>query len=393
MKTAILILTLCMTIVFAFGCGEGTPPAPIAKEIDSAMEPSLTPGNGVAKAGAAEKTAPPFTIMVKNAFIFDASTDPFTKNITLEKGVCLIAVGSVRNDTDKILHRGGLFGTLTATFASEVKITKHTSGMGFLPAVSSQEPWRPGTWREFRLFTRALDPIYMEYTALDLEVEIVLEVRDPLNYRLRSPLTTFRLPWRTLKGAAVTGSAAVLETVIPINFEKPGTRQFQTGDLVRVSLQKGAGYKVLNEDGLGGWLPYRTLQLDLDDFRLLPAVKFPITEKSDNLTVVFERFSVTDAPEKGYKIFSAKFKVVNDNEKETISVKTVDFMFDFGPIDAPGGNLEILKEGALKSTTGWIVKSQSTDTLIYSATYPANKIPLEFVWWASPKHRIAIPLI
>ncbi len=392
-KSAHLIILASLFFLWAFSCENKEPDRPDANEIESAIEPSSPTPNGSLKNGAAEKATPPFTIMVKNAFVFDASTDPFTRNITQEKGICLLAVGSVRNDTDKIIHRGGLFGTLTTTFAKAVKIVKHTSGMGFLPPVSSREPWRPGAWRNFRLVTRALDPIYREYIPLDLEAEIVLEVRDPLNYRLRSPLSTFRLPWRSLKGAPTSGSAAILEAITPISFEKPGTRRFQPGDLVKVCFQKGAGYKVLNENNLGGWLPYRSLQLDLEDFRILPPKKPPTTVQSGDISFTLERFSITDGPEKHLKIFTVQFKINNHSDKTSVSVKSVDFMYEFGPVDAPTGKLQILKDNSFKATTGWIIKANSSDTLKYFSTHPADKLPLEFIWWRSPKRRISVSLM
>lgn len=397
MNKTVLFLMLSFffaTLVFSLNCGpQKTEPVekPVpakaieVKEIDTETPPPRADSENKSKD---ER----FKLVVQNALLFDTGSDSFAGNLTQEKGVCLLIIGAIRNDTGRMFHRGGLFGTLTTSFGEEVVIKKHSGGMGFLPEVSSEEPWRPGDWRNFRLITRALDPIYIEYKPKKITAEIVLEVRDPLNFRLRKTLSEFSVSWSTLIGAGIEGTVAVVEKITPINFEKAGAKRFSPGDLVKVTFQKGSGYKVLADDGSGGWMPYRSLSLDKHDFNPFLERKPPVQVKSDGIAVNLSKMSRVRIKGKEKAVYTLDLEIENLHEKVQFQVRASDMIIDFGPTDAPIGKLFVRKEDGYSSTSGITLKPGKKADFRYVAENSISLPPFEWVWWVTSKTRIAAPL-
>lgn len=392
MKTLLLIALLFTLLTFGPACNSTTPDADSAPTLPTPDQPSIPEKTATPVQNDDPAKAGQFSMVVKNALLFDADKDPFTRNITQEKGICLLAVGSVRNDSDKIFHRGGVFATLTSDFGNDVIIRKHSGGMGFLPDVSSEAPWRPGDWREFRLITRALDPIYIEYTPSDVEAQIILEVRDPLNFRLRRVLSRFKVDWRPLMGTSVRGTTAFVEQFTPLTLENFAARRFEAGDLVRLTIQKGAGYKVVRDDGTGGWVPFRVISLDLKDFQVRKISKPPVEAQSNGMKLVLEELFAAPAMEKGSQAYTAKLTAVNGHAKQTVHVRTMDFLVDCGPDKAQMGKFIVMEKGLLKKVSSFTLKPQETRK--FSFTFQASSdLPLELVWWITSKRRLALPLI
>lgn len=387
-KTHYIFIGLAIIGLFV-GCirtqNSKSEPTPQAGENSPAQTPSEMPTPEKPK----EK---PFTISIKNALLFDASKDPFGRNLTNEKGMCLLVIGSARNNTNKICHRGGMFCTLKTTFAEDVTIEKHSGGMGFDPEVSSEDPWRPGTWRSFQLVTRAMDPIYYEFVPTKAQAEIILEVRDPLKFRLRQSLITFDVPWRALLGSRVSGTGVIMEPVTPLTSEKYAATKFEVGDLVRISFQKGSGYKVFNDDGLGGWVPYHALALDLNDYKLLPDKSPPVEATSETVAATLLEFSSETISETNQTVFKAKIQIVNGDNKKPITVRNDDFLLDFGPEDQAKGNLVFIDPtDGPKRTFTTTLRPQETGTFLFTLARDRGT-PLELSWWLGSNRRLSLPV-
>ena len=393
MKKSLVLLLVVVLVCTVGGCGsKDKPPKTEAPAAPLPAGPAEKTDLATPSANSNRIETGQFTIVVKNALLFDGDTDPFTRNISQEKGICLLVTGTVRNETNRIFHRGGIFATLNADFSGTVNIKKHSGGMGFLPEVTSEQPWRPGAWREFRLVTRAIDPIYKEYTPTNVETELVLEVRDPLKYRQRKMLTRFKLSWQTLLGAGVSGTTALVEQITPFTLENFAARRFESGDLLKLTFQKGAGFKVLNDDGAGGWVPYWAISMDTQDFEVLAPKKIPFQDKSADLVVTLDRFTVTPSPETGMFTYVADLQVINNDPKQTVNIRAMDLLVEFGPETAETGTLRVRQNGELKKVSSFTLKPTESMVCDYTVTQ-SSQTPLELVWWITSKRRVALPLV
>jgi hypothetical protein len=384
----IAIIAVAMSACMFAACNSSAPQEPEAREL--VAYPPEQPATPTPAPTPEKPEQEQFTIVVKNAFLFRAGKDPFTRNLTREKGICLLAAGSVRNNTDRLCHRAGLFGTLKAGFNDDVTITKHTGGMGFDPEVSSENPWRPGTWRDFELVTRSLDPIYIEYHPTSLDAEITLEVRDPLNFTLRETMTRFKLPWRSLQGCPTAGAAAILEKVRPLTGASKQQQSYQPGDLVNVRFQKGGGYKVSANGDEGGWVPFDALALDLEDFRLLPDSKRPVSAESDEQRWTLREFTAKPGPD-NLTYYLATFDIENLREKSGLAVRKNDFRIDFGPEQEEKGGLNLVENGENKSISVTTVKAGETARFEFAVESEQSK-PLEILWRFGARQQLYLPI-
>jgi dihydrodipicolinate reductase len=106
-----------------------------------------------------------------------------------------------------------------------------------------------------------------------------------------------------------------------------------------------------------------------------------------------EDYQVTGKPHSNKVLHTATLRITNKNEQTPVQVRAVDFLIDFGPSDAPSGTLEVASEEGFKSTTGTTLVPGETQIFRFKVSSKKRIHPVELVWWAPPKTRLALSLI
>jgi len=386
-----LVIALLTPILFSCISKSSTP----ARE----ETPALTPRPDFSSINAELQTTPsenssagkPFTVSIKNAFLFDPSIDTFAKSLSSEEGIHLAVFGSIRNNTDRTLHRGGIFATLFALFPKRTEIERHSSGLGFNPQISSKEPWSPGSWREFVLITRAMDSIYREYIPQKIYAQISLEIRDPLDYRYNSNITSLNVIWRPFIGAKLEGKAKTASELekdqenknvskSKKKFKKQEKFALQVGSDVDLLYQRGGGYKILTENGDRLWVRYNDLIIEQSDQLKIISSKAEYPKVSGSERAAIKVYSLSRAPtvtglplsKNGYWIADVEISLKEDNPH--LKFDPTMFSLDLGgqKSSAINGGLKI--EGAITSVI--LKEGESIRGMLFFPDQP-DSLPFE----------------
>ena len=174
-------------------------------------------------------------------------------------GIRLILTGAVTHNLEDLVHRATLTGILYARFSDDVAVLRASGGTGFDPEVDSDEPWRPGQERRFRVETRPIDPIYCEYQPSELVGAIHISARTPLGAEVDAVVQTLSPSWTTVQGAFMELDAyATADVRLEGAFERVDLEE-GTAASVRF-VRRGRGFVEVADRGLG-WV-------SMDDLRV-----------------------------------------------------------------------------------------------------------------------------
>lgn len=260
---AILFVTLAVLV--SCQCGPAKNQSNAIQSPPQQAEEAKTPQ--LLAAAATAGSAPPPVVTEKPAYsvaldhvvLFDPRMGPINSEISDEAGVHLLVNGRIRNETGRLLYRAKVYATIVANFGERTQIERHSGGLGFTPRINSTDPWRPDTERPFLCVTRPLDPIYLELTPEKILASLTLSTQDPLSYRFRGQIHQFSVVWDPVLGMMSDQSAVVA-------LSGPGrcAPQVRNCDLmrdekVRILYQRGAAFKVADENGALFWVVYDQL--------------------------------------------------------------------------------------------------------------------------------------
>ncbi len=298
-----IFVLVCAFLILLCACSRENPTPPEATPDPSRMTPPM-PLPGTSTPMTPEKKSPeadeqdPFSVFVKNCYLVDPEINPIGAPESREQGIRMVTRGSIRNNSGRIIHRAGIHSRLVVNFGKNAKFEKHSGGLGFDPPVTSSNPWRPGTWREFNIVGRAFDPIYREYDPKTITGILSLEARDPMGYKISEEVARMRPIWSTLFGAVVDAQIRVRKEVAlkegPFNYRTT----IKEGENVKLIAQQGAAYLATEDDVLAGWIEEGAL--DIPQYESLypdtPARTFPMMatyEERYQITVSDYRFLPT----------------------------------------------------------------------------------------------------
>jgi hypothetical protein len=278
-------------------------------------------GPAAKAAAAAADAARQFPAAVEQALLFDPRMGPLNASLSDEPGPHLLAIGSVRNDTGRVLHRAKIYATLAAAFGERTVIERHSGGLGFSPPVNSDDPWRPGTERSFACITRPLDPIYLELFPEKVTGALTLTAQDPLSFRFRGEIARFAVEWKTVFGVARDRRAIVVGDADGVG-AVPKECRLPREHPLRLLYQRGAAFKAVDEAGRFCWLKYD--QFAYDAPAAAPAVADPparlpfAVRLDDGLTVRVTRVAGPAAHVEGAaagQAWSVALQYVNEGPK------------------------------------------------------------------------------
>jgi hypothetical protein len=217
--------------------GTSTPLAPIE-------DPTSTPD-----------VANPFSVLVRNCYLVDPDINPVGAPESREKGIRMVVTGSIRNNSERIIHRAGVYSKLVVFFGKNARFEKYSGGLGFDPPVTSSNPWRPGAWRDFEIVGRAFDPIYREYEPRAISGVLSLEAKDPLGFSFSQEIARMKPRWETLFGIA-TDTAAPVSEAIKLTYGPNNIKtEIKPEEQLKLIAQQGGAYLAVKNDKLIGWIP------------------------------------------------------------------------------------------------------------------------------------------
>jgi hypothetical protein len=257
---------LCASLVLCFACSrEQAAPSRQALGDTRQTPPMPLPGTStpmvpeVIDAKSSEEN--PFPVFVKNCYLVDPEINPIGASESRERGIRMVTRGSIRNNSRRIIHRAGVHSKLVVNFGKNAKFEKHSGGLGFDPPVTSSNPWRSGTWRDFNVVGRAFDPIYREYEPKTITGILSLEARDPMGYRISEEVARMEIQWATLFGAVVDATIRTTESIVLKQGPYGYRTKIKEGEDVRLIAQQGAAYLALYKDRLAGWIEEKALNI------------------------------------------------------------------------------------------------------------------------------------
>ena len=322
------IALLCVGLALFLACSREYSPASAATPEPSRQTPPmplpgtstpLTPDETDAEPGEEEI---PFPVFVKNCYLVDPEINPVGAPESRERGIRMVTRGSIRNNSRRIIHRAGVHSKLVVNFGKNAKFEKHSGGLGFDPPVTSGNPWRPGTWRDFNIVGRAFDPIYREYDPKTITGILSLEARDPMGYKFSEEVARMRPAWATLFGAVVDATIRATKDLSlkqgPFNYRTT----VKEGEDVKLIAQQGAAYLAMKDDRLAGWIEEDALNIPQYEslYPETPTRTFPMLatcEGKYQITVSDYRFypSVSGLEESpgGYMALMVKIKSLAQN--------------------------------------------------------------------------------
>jgi len=322
----------------------------------------------------------PFTVLIKNSFLFDPTDNRFAKALSSEEGIHLAAFGTIRNNTDRIIYRGGAYAKLETHFPRRTEVERHSMGFGFQPPITSQNPWRPNEWRDFQVVTRSMDPIYIEYTPWKITAELSIEARDPLDFRYENTLGPIPVEWQTLLGVKVTGKAKVAEGADMI-LDKASKKVIAADEDVDLIFLYAGGYKIATKDGRRAWVRYSDLVFDnAASVQIVPSPpSFPRTAKNDRFSITVNSLAYKDKlpklPQSTYGWWVADIQI-DTLVKGSVTVKAA--WFD---LDLSGKTQDSYDAGKVKDAFD-DVKLSTDDTrrglLYFKAEPKLRPVELEF---------------
>ncbi|MCL4236309.1 MAG: hypothetical protein KJ042_17540, partial [Deltaproteobacteria bacterium] len=279
----------------------------------------------------------PFTVLIHNCYLADPSINPIGAPTSREKGVRLVVSGAIRNNSERLIFRAGIFSKLVVNFGTEPSLEKHSPGLGFEPAVTSNDPWRPGTWRTFRIEGRALDPIYREFKPKTITGVLSMEARDPLDFRFANEIERTRPRWDVLFGIPVDMATTTAEEVSIAYGPKAIKKILPKGAAVKIVAQQGGGYLALAQGQYFGWVPEKSLAIRQYEsmYAEQPPVNFPLGAQIEGrfaLRVLDYRYDVQVAGlpvvEAGYMSFHVE--ITSLAKQQSLTVKPEFFWVDQG---------------------------------------------------------------
>jgi hypothetical protein len=319
--TFILILSLS-------ACDRSGLPPGKAAPAESASTPSMPlPGTVTPLVTNDDPTIPqnvenPFQVSIRNCYLVDSEIDPIGAPASREKGIQMVITGSLRNNSDRIIHRAGVYSKLIVYFGKNARFEKFSGGLGFEPPVTSSNPWRPGAWRDFEIVGRTFDPIYREYDPKGLTGILSLEAKDPLGFSFAQDIAKMKPRWDTLFGAVVDQTVPVPEKQ-SVTYGPNNTKiEIKAGEMVKLVAQQGGGYLVQAEGRLAGWIPSQSLDIRQYEgmYPEIPARTFPMVATSEGhfeFTVTEYRYQPTvpglPAESGGYMSVFVKVKSLTKN--------------------------------------------------------------------------------
>ncbi|MCB1152881.1 hypothetical protein KDL45_04470 [bacterium] len=365
------------TVVWACSRDQVPPPPAPVEEASPTPTPSMplpgtsTPATPANPDDTATSEETPFSYVIYNAYLVDPDINPVGVAKTREKGIRLFVRGRLRNNTDRVIYRAGVFGKLVVNFDKNVKLEKHSGGLGFDPAITSSNPWRPGTWRDFSITTRAFDPIYREFDPKTITGVISLEAKDPLDYTFKDEIGRLRPMWETLFGAVVASTVQMNEDTT-VEYGPNRTRtNLKENDEVELVAQQGAAYLALKNGLIAGWIPEAELRIQQYQqmYPDIPLRTFPMIAtvpgkiRITALDYLYETaHDGLPAREEGY--MALKVQIQSLAERQTFTVSPDDFWIDQGSGRFAEGFDNVKNvEGALpdntrlapgEEVTGWI---------------------------------------
>ncbi|MBZ0272581.1 hypothetical protein K8I61_11130, partial [bacterium] len=312
-------------------------PAPAPDPSPAMPLPGTSPSATPAGAPEPQPAENPFFAVVRHAYLVDPEINPVGAPDSREKGIRLVATGSIRNNTDKLIYRAGAFTKLIAVFDRDSRFEKHSSGLGFDPPVTSTNPWRPGSWRDFRIVGRSFDPIYREYEPQAIAATLSLEAKDPIGYSFSGELVKLKPRWEGLFGLVVQGDVTLNADVTAVY--GPGGRKMaaKAGDSVRLHAQQGAGFLAEREGELFGWIsaealnvpPYESLYPAEVKGDLPLSIEIPERYRVRVLEYGWEP-KIDGLPEAAGGYMTFRVRVTNIAERQAAQIKPGMFWVDQG---------------------------------------------------------------
>lgn len=90
--------------------------------------------------------------------------------------------GEVLNKTDKKISSGNIKANVKLVFKDKTINAESNYDSKFLKKLSKTNTWNPNSTREFKIQTKGIDKIYLDYTPEYVIVEVGLNVEDPIGF-------------------------------------------------------------------------------------------------------------------------------------------------------------------------------------------------------------------
>jgi hypothetical protein len=404
---------ICIVVIFALAGGgargggkRGASGSTDATTSTFPLAGLITPKDGGKDPTESQAIENPFTVIIRNCYLTDPDINPIGAQESREKGIRLVTTGSIRNNTERIIYRAGVYSKLVVYFGKNARYEKYSGGLGFNPPVTSSEPWRPGAWRDFEIVGRAFDPIYREYEPKALSGMISLEAKDPLGFNFSQEIAKMKPRWDTLFGAVVDQSVPI-QSNVTVTYGPQGYKtELRQGDTVKIVAQQGGGYLAKKEETVIGWVPASAIQIRQyenmypeSNPKTLPATvtipgKFEITV-DDYKFIPLQKGNTTEG---GFFTFHVKVK--NIAAKETPAFHPNYFWMDEGAgkysqalefaVSVPDAMPVVNKMAVDSEIAGWIAFPRRAESLPFAIAFqpPKTAIPAIFHTYPSASGEI-----
>ncbi len=154
------------------------------------------------KYGLSKKTNPgEFTLenIVLDTLIIEKEYNIFSEKYDF--GIKYDLMGEIKNNTDKSLTDADLEGKIMLIFKEKTIGEKTERYTGLSKKVSKSSPWKPGETIKFRLKSKPLEIIYLDYTPEYLIFEVKLYAEDPIGYEFKANVEEINLldKWKIMQ--------------------------------------------------------------------------------------------------------------------------------------------------------------------------------------------------
>jgi hypothetical protein len=174
-------------------------------------------------------------------------------------GIKLVLAGTITNPTEDTVHRAVLTGALFIKLNEDFSLLRASGGSGFVEEVSSDQPWRAGTARAFEIESRAVDPIYCEYTPELAIGALHMNLKSPLGGKVDAWVYRTPVAWAATGGMRVVRDASLAKSLRPDSpFAVERLAEGTALSLTMVARDKGL---VALPGGTFGWVPMDQLHL------------------------------------------------------------------------------------------------------------------------------------